>query len=160
MQFNKFLAAAAVSLCASSAFAADIMISDPYVRVSTAKSKSGAAFMTIMNHGETDDQLIAATSEISNKTELHTHKEDDNGVMKMLHVEEGFAIPAGGAHMLERGGDHVMFLGLTESLEQGDVVTLTLTFEKAGDITVDVPVDLKRKPMHGGGGHGEMKHNH
>jgi copper(I)-binding protein len=74
--------------------------------------------------------------------------------MRMMEVEEGFAIPAGGSHALARGGDHVMFLGLTRSLEHGDTVTVTLTFEQAGDVEVEIPVDLERKPMHGQTKHG------
>jgi copper(I)-binding protein len=50
-----------------------------------------------------------------------------------------------------------MFLGLNRELAQGDVVTVTLQFENAGDVTVDVPVDLERKPMHGNMNHGQMK---
>jgi len=77
-----------------------------------------------------------------------------DGVMKMMHVEEGFAVAAGETHMLQRGGDHVMLMGLNQELKQGDTITLTLSFEKAGDMVVEVPVDLARKPAAGG-----MKHS-
>jgi len=143
-----FAAIAAVSF-ALPALAGDIMIEDPYARASTGMSKSGAAFMIIKNMGEADDRLVAAASDVAMRVELHTHISDANGVMKMVQVEEGFAIPAGGAHALQRGGDHVMFMGLNRPLEQGDTVTVTLTFEKAGEMTIDIPVDLERKPMHG-----------
>jgi len=154
-----FAAAAALSL-AMPAFAGDIMVKDAYARTSTMMSKSGAAFMTLMNHGSEDDRLIGASSDVAQRVELHTHKEDANGVMQMLEVEEGFPVPAGGMHALARGGDHVMFMGLNRPLAQGDIVTLTLTFEKAGDMTIEVPVDLERKPMHGmQHQHGQMKKN-
>lgn len=158
------LAVTAAIAFALPAFAEDmtrIMVQDPYARSSTMMSNSGAAFMTLMNHSDEDDRLIAAHSDVAERVELHTHKEDANGVMKMMEVEEGFTVPAGGMHALARGGDHVMFLGLTRPLEQGDIVSLTLTFEKAGDITVEVPVDLTRKPgmamQHGDMQHGTMK---
>jgi len=64
--------------------------------------------------------------------------------MRMVEVEEGFAVPAGGMHALKRGGDHVMFMGLTRPMEQGDTVNVTLIFEKAGRIEVEIPVDLER----------------
>src|SRR6056297_201861 len=115
------LAAIAAASFALPAFAADIMINDPYARSSAMMSTSGAAFMQIMNHGSTDDRLIGAASPVAKLVELHTHKEDENGVMRMIHVE------------------------------QGDTVPLTLTFEQAGDITVEVPVDLERMPSHGMG---------
>ncbi|MDF1716713.1 MAG: copper chaperone PCu(A)C [Antarcticimicrobium sp.] len=154
-----FAAAAALSL-AMPAFAGDIMVKDAYARTSTAMSKSGAAFMMLVNQGTEDDRLVSASSDVAKRVELHTHKEDANGVMQMLEVEEGFPVPAGGMHALARGGDHVMFMGLNRSLAQGDIVTVTLTFEKAGAMTVEIPVDLERKPM---GGmqmqHGQMKKN-
>lgn len=155
-----FAAAAALSL-AMPAFAGDIMVQDPYVRTSTAMSKSGAAFMVLMNQGAEDDRLIGASSDVAQRVELHTHKEGANGVMQMVEVEEGFPVPAGGMHALARGGDHVMFMGLNRALAQGDIVTLTLTFEKAGEMTVEVPVDLERKPggMKMNMQNGQMKSN-
>lgn len=121
---------------------------DPYARVSGPSAVSGAAFMVIENSGPAD-RLLSATSDVAERVELHTHKADSNGVMQMLHVPEGFAIPANGAYTLQRGGDHVMFLGLTRSLAHGDTVRVTLTFEKAGSMDVNIPVDLERKPAHG-----------
>jgi len=126
---------------------ADITIEDAYARSSGMMAKAGAAFFTIHNSGDEDDQLIDATSDIAKVTELHTHKDMGDGVMKMLHVPEGFTVPAHGMHALARGGDHVMFMGLLKPMNQGDIVTVTLTFEKAGDITVEIPVDMERKEM-------------
>lgn len=152
MPFKSFLAASAATLAlAVPAMAGDAMIKimDPYARAASPSAKSGAAFMMLMNHGTEDDRLIAATSDVAKKVELHTHIEDANGVMQMRHDPDGFEIPAGGGHALERGGDHVMFMGLNTSLNDGDTVSVTLTFEKAGPITVEIPVDLARKPKHG-----------
>jgi copper(I)-binding protein len=139
------LAALAVAF-AFPVLADGITIVDPYARTSAMMSQSGAAFMVIENTGTADDRLVSATSDVAERVELHTHKEDADGVMQMIEVTEGFVIPAGGQHALARGGDHVMFLGLTRPLAQGDVVSVTLTFEKAGDVVVEVPVDLERKP--------------
>lgn len=152
-----FIAALAAASLALPAFAANITVKDPYARVSAMMSSSGAAFMVIENAGP-DDRLIGVRSDVAEKTELHTHKEDDMGVMRMIHVEEGFALPAGGHIIMARGGHHVMFLGLTRPLQDGDTVQLTLEFEKAGDVAVTVPVDLQRKPDHGSMGHGRMGH--
>lgn len=152
------LAAVAAVSFALPAFAADIMVEDPYARASSMMSTSGAAFMMIHNHGSEDDHLTGARSDVAERVELHTHKEDANGVMRMMHVEEGFSIPAGGSIALARGGHHVMFLGLKGEMKQDDMITVTLEFEKAGDVVVEVPVDLNRKPMHGQMKHGQMKH--
>lgn len=150
-------AAAAAAFIALPAFAEGIVIEDAYARASTGMSKSGAAFMIIKNDTDTDDRVIAAASDVAARVELHTHISDQNGVMQMVEVEEGFPVPAHAQHALQRGGDHVMFMGLNRALNHGDTVTVTLTFEKAGDVTVDILVDLERKPMHGMMNHGQKK---
>lgn len=153
------IAAIATLSLALPAIAGDgIMVKDPYARSSTKNAKSGAAFMTLMNHGSEDDRLVSASSDVAKRVELHTHKENAEGVMQMMEVEEGFPIAAGAMHALERGGDHVMFMGLNQSLNHGDMISVTLTFEKAGDISIEVPVDLERKPKHGM--KMDHKHNH
>lgn len=155
MKLKTLLSAALMTgLLTSTAAWAEIVVKDPYVRSSTPNSKTGAAFMMLMNHSDADDRLISASSDISKRVELHTHIEDENGVMKMTELEDGMTIRAGGMHHLKRGGDHVMFMGLNESLVQGEDITVILTFEKAGDVEVTIPVDNERKPDHGSMDHG------
>lgn len=149
-------AAAAAVLVSTSAFAGDIMIHDAYARSAGKMAKAGGAFMHIMNSGTTDDRLIEARSDASVKVELHTHIQDANGVMRMVEVEDGIPVPAGGMAMLKRGGDHVMFMGLTAPFEQGKEIAVTLVFENAGEIEVMIPVDLERQDGHGMN-HGQMK---
>ncbi|MDQ2094777.1 copper chaperone PCu(A)C [Rhodalgimonas zhirmunskyi] len=158
----RFAAATAVALMAAPVFADGISVEDPYARTSARMSTSGAAFMVIRNETGEADHLIDAKSDVAKLVELHTHEEDANGVMKMIHVEEGFDLPKDGEIVMARGGKHVMFMGLNRELKQGDIVPVTLVFEKAGEVKIEVPVDLERKPMHGKMdhskmGHGEMK---
>lgn len=158
MSFKSNLFAAATLLTLTGAAwagdtAAKIAVTDPYARSSMASSATGAAFMTLKNDADQDDRLIAVKSDIAERVELHTHIEDANGVMKMREVEGGIELPAGEAHALKRGGDHVMFLGLIQPLSDGDIIPLTLTFENAGDVVIEVPVDLTRKPAVGGMSH-------
>ena len=146
-------AACAAVVLALPAFAdSKIMIEDAYARAAGKNAMAGAAFMQIMNMGDEEDRLISAQSDIARLVELHTHIENDEGVMQMVQVKEGFTVPAGGSHMLQRGGDHVMFMGLNGTMEHGATVQVTLVFEKAGEVVVDIPVDLERKG--GGMGHG------
>jgi len=149
-----FAALAGLTLAAP-AMAQEIHVLDTYARSASPMAKTGAAFMMIHNAGNSADRLIAAASPAAQIVQLHTHR-DEGGVMKMIHVEDGFAIPAGETFFLERGGNHVMLMGLTGPFEQGKTIPLTLTFEQAGEIEVEVPVDLERKPEHGQGhGHGQ-----
>lgn len=159
MSFKSILLGATAALTLSTAAWADgaIMVMDPYARTSRPGAPTGAAFMGLMNHSSEDDRLIAVSSDVADRVELHTHLQDANGVMRMVEVEDGIAIAAGETHMLQRGGDHVMFMGLNRDLAQGDVISVTLTFEKAGDMTVEIPVDLERKPDEGGM---KMEHKH
>jgi len=136
-----------------------IMVDDAYIRSSTAKSTSGAAFMVVMNHSGADDRLIGASSDVADKVELHSHRSDDNGIMRMGEIEGGVAIAADEMHAFKRGGDHLMFMGLKEPLVQGAMVPVTLEFEKAGAVEIEVMVDQDRKPNHGKMKHDKMKHD-
>ncbi len=145
MKLSSLLLVACVgSFISAPLFAGDVMVMDAYARVASKVAKSGAAFLMIHNHSDQDDRLISAASDVAKRVELHTHLEED-GVMKMTKLEDGVVIPAGGMHELKRGGDHVMFMGLTRSLEHGDMFELTLTFEHAGNVIMTVPVDLERQ---------------
>lgn len=135
--------AVAAALTPAVALAQTPAVSDAYAR--SANPQSGAAFMVITNPGAADCTLIAATGDAAERIELHTHREE-GGVMKMMRDEDGFVIPAGGSHALERGGDHVMLMGLAAPLADGDVVPLVLDFGDCGTLAVEVPVDNARQP--------------
>ncbi len=143
-----FLAAAGAALLALSASAAsagsDISIADAYARAASPMAKAGGVFMLILNAGDSDDRLIGLRTEAARRAELHTNIETDTGVMQMRQVEAGFEVPAGGQRLLARGGDHLMLMGLTRPFRDGQTITLTLIFERAGEITVEVPVDMQR----------------
>ncbi|GLS85551.1 hypothetical protein GCM10010873_05240 [Cypionkella aquatica] len=137
---------AAAILCAAPAFAHDgVHIENPYARANGGIGATGAIFFEIINHADVDDRLIGVASDIAEKVEMHTHTES-NGVMSMDAVPEGFAVAALQAHALQRGGDHIMLMGLRKALKNGDSIPLTLTFEHAGEVKLDVPVDNARKP--------------
>ena len=121
-----------------------IVIAHSYARANGASAKAGAAFMVIKNFTDEDDRLITTATNVAKKAEVHTHRMDANGMVSMGPLEGGLVVPAHSQVELKRGGEHVMMMGLTQALNDGDTVTLTLIFEKAGEITVEIPVDLKR----------------
>lgn len=138
---------AAVLLCAAPAFAHQgVHIENPYARTSGGIGGTGGIFLEITNHADVDDRLIGVASDIADRVEMHTSTASAGGVMSMSAVPEGFPVPALQSHALKRGGDHIMLMGLHQKLKNGDVIQLTLTFEKAGEVKVDVPVDNARKP--------------
>src|SRR3546814_9738821 len=83
--------------------------------------------------------LVATEGEVAERVELHTHTMDGN-VMQMRRVEF-VEIPAQGEAALQPGGIHIMLIGLKQPLREGERFPLTLTFEKAGAVTVEVAVE-------------------
>ena len=148
--------AAAAPAAAAGVSAGDITVSNAWARATAGPAKAGAAFMHLKNKGDTPDKVVSADADVSKVVELHTHVMQD-GMMKMREVPS-IPVPADGATMLEPGGYHIMFIGLTEPLQKGASFPLTLTFEKAG--TVTVTVDVKAAGSMGGTDmeHGSMDH--
>lgn len=147
------LLAAVAALLPLAAHAHDGMhAEDAYIR--SANPMTGAAFMVLENHREVPCTLTAVTSDVAERIELHTHEEQD-GIMRMRRLETGIEVPAGETASLDRGGDHVMLLGLTRPLADGDTVTLALDFGTCGTEEVEAVVDNQRAgDDHGAHDHG------
>lgn len=122
-----------------------IAIDHPWARPAVA-GRNGAAYLGLANGGEAD-RLIAASSPMARKVELHTHLIDSAGVARMRPVD-GVDLPAGGEATLAPGGLHVMLFGLGEALQEGRRFPLTLTFERAGEIEVEVAVEKGASAAH------------
>ncbi|MBK1643335.1 hypothetical protein CKO25_01425 [Thiocapsa imhoffii] len=114
----------------------DIM--EPYARAVPPGQPNSAVFMTIANHSDQDQALIAAESESAMTVELHTHLEED-GMMRMRQIER-IDIPAGERVVLQPGGLHLMLIGLKQPLEVGGIVDLTLVFEDGERLQIQAPV--------------------
>jgi copper(I)-binding protein len=115
----------------------------------------GGAFVTLLNTADAPDRLVSASSAVAERVELHTHIMD-GGVMRMREVEGGIPLPPGETVNLQPGGLHIMLLGLNQGLAAGSRFPLTLTFEKAGSVQVEVPVEAMGSM--GPGGHAGMSH--
>ena len=124
-------------LLGASAQAADLTVDEVWARASA--GGNGAVFMTLVNSGAADDQLVAASTPAAAAADLHMNMEM-NGVMSM-HKIPAINVGAGKSFELAPGGYHVMLMNLTAPLKEGDHFPLTLTFAKAGNITVQVPVN-------------------
>jgi copper(I)-binding protein len=117
----------------------DLRIMQPWARAGAGHGNNGAAFMTIANSGSQDDRLVAASTTVAKKTEVHETTMED-GVMKMRMVMGGLTIPASGQVELKPMGLHVMMMGVTDKLVEGETLMLTLTFERAGSVELAVPI--------------------
>jgi hypothetical protein len=144
MTFLKTLLAGAV-LAILSPLAAlahnGLHLHDPFARITP---QSGAVYVFIQNHADTDDRLISATSPDAAMVMAMTTTKGDNGMMSMTSLPDGFVIPAAGTLVLAPGHDHLMLIGLKRTLTNGETITLTLTFAKSGPMTLTVPVNSAR----------------
>lgn len=103
-------------------------------------AKVGAGYVLIKNNGADADRLIAVTSEICVKAELHMSVVKDN-VASMHALPDGVVIPAQSAAEFDPGGMHIMLFGLKKPLKEGEFFKGTFTFEKAGKIEVRFAVE-------------------
>jgi copper(I)-binding protein len=118
----------------------NITIDNAWSRQPPMASDVAAGFVTITNTGEEDDRLVKATASITGNVQLHNMKMVGD-VMKMVELPEGIVIPAGQIVVLKPRSLHVMFVDLTIPPKQGDIITGTLVFEKAG--TAEIAYEVK-----------------
>jgi periplasmic copper chaperone A len=138
------LALAAMPVVATGAWAADydvgsIHIAQPWARATPKGASSGAGYLTVTNNGTAPDRLTCAGSDAAAQCQIHSMTME-NGVMKMRPVEGGLEIKPGETVTLKPGGYHVMLVDLKHPLETGSAVAVTLQFDKAGTVKVEMPV--------------------
>lgn len=114
-----------------------LLVRQPWVRAAL-EGRTSAAYMTIENTSTAADRLLAAATPVARVAELHAHMMDGT-VMRMRSIE-AIEVKPGELTLLRPGGLHIMLIGLTRPLSAGQTIPLTLRFERAGEITVDVPV--------------------
>lgn len=134
----------ALLLCSGAAFAHDyqaggLTIGHPYARATAPSQPTGGGYLTLVNHGPADDRLIAASAPVASSVQLHSMRLEGD-VMRMREVA-AIDLPAGKTVELKPGSWHLMFIGLKAPLVLGQSFPMTLKFEKAGEVTVDVKVD-------------------
>ena len=117
----------------------NLVIHHPWSRQVPAAADVAAGFMIITNNGKEDDRLVSATSEISSSAQIHDMKMVGD-VMKMQELTDGVVIPAGATVKFKPKSLHIMFLGLKQPTMEGEEFSGTLTFEKAGTVSVDYEV--------------------
>jgi periplasmic copper chaperone A len=141
------LALAPAAAAADEARIGDLVIQDAWARASIGQVLNSAAYMTVTNRGAETDRLVDAAAPAAARAELHTHLHEQ-GVVRMRRVE-AIEVAPGEATVLQPGGLHVMVIDLAAPLEAGDRLALTLTFERAGEIDLDLLVRDARGRHHG-----------
>jgi copper(I)-binding protein len=116
-----------------------IEVGHPFARATPPAARTGAGYFTLTNTGTTEDRLVAVTGEVAQRIEVHATSLTD-GVARMRAVES-IAIPPGETVQLAPGGMHLMLMGLRHPLVEGERVPIVLSFEKAGEVAVELAVE-------------------
>lgn len=116
----------------------DIIIEKAWIRNASAGMNT-ALFFDAVNNSDTDDVLIKAYSNAAEVVEIHETFEDGD-MMGMREVKE-VIIKANSMFSFKPMHHHVMLIKLKKDLNEGDKVDVTLTFKKAGEIKLSVPVE-------------------
>lgn len=145
-----------------------VTVAHPWARATPGGATVGVAFMEIKTETGIADRLLSASSPAAGRVEIHTHIKDGD-VMKMRRVDS-VALEPGQSRVLKPSGEHIMMFDLKQPLNEGDLIKLTLIFEKAGAIEVEGSVEpVGAMGPHGmdsqpgtdekSGGHEHMNHH-
>jgi copper(I)-binding protein len=142
--FKPLILAAGLTLVASTVLACetwtlgDLTIQHAWSRATIGADRPGVFYVEITNGGDEDDALTSIATPAAGMPMLHETVVTD-GVASMPHAMS-MPVPAGATSKLGPGGFHGMLMGLTAALKEGESFPVTLTFERAGEVTVDVEV--------------------
>ncbi len=145
-----------------------VTVAHPWARATPGGATVGVAFMEIKTEPGTADRLLSASSPAAGRVEIHTHIKDGD-VMKMRRIDSVDLEP-GKSRVLKPSGEHIMMFDLKQPLKEGELIKLTLIFEKAGAIEVEGAVEpVGAMGPHGmdsqpgtdekSGGHEHMNHH-
>jgi copper(I)-binding protein len=118
-----------------------LVIGDAWTRPTAAGMPMGVAYFTITNGTRIDDALIAASTPVAARVEMHETSIED-GMARMRPLTE-IPVPAGGRVAVAPGGIHLMLVDLAQPLEAGTRVPLVLEFRTAGKVSVELSVEAR-----------------
>lgn len=142
LSFALLAAMSCVAACTPEPTGAEtLVIGDAWTRPTAAGMPMGVAYFTITNGTRVDDALIAASTPVAARVEMHETSIED-GMARMRPLTE-IPVPAGGRVAVAPGGIHLMLVDMTQPLEAGSRVPLVLEFRIAGRLTVELSVETR-----------------
>lgn len=127
------LLSAAVVLAAAPAAAADISVTDAWVRLPAVAGRPAAGYFMVMGK-DRPATIVGVSSPSAKKAEIH-ESSMANGMMQMTPLPK-LTVGKGQMVMLKPGGKHVMLFGLDPAIRPGGTVRLDLKLENGGTATV------------------------
>lgn len=128
MKSIRYAAAVCAALSLALPAAAQVIVSDPWIRGTVPQQMATGAFMQLKS--AKDAKLIEARSPAAGVVEIHEMTMENN-VMRMRAVQ-ALALPAGRMVELKPGGYHMMLMDLKQQMKEGEVVPVTLVVESGG----------------------------
>jgi copper(I)-binding protein len=119
-------------------YSADFEIKGPFIREVPPVSKMSAGFMEVINNTGKDQKIVRANSSIAKVVELHNHELID-GVMKMRKVDF-IKLPAKSKAVLKPKSYHIMFIGLTRELKEGQNHKISIELDNGTTLEASAPV--------------------
>lgn len=119
-----------------------IAVGHPYTLPTVKGQSVGGGYLTLENKGTADDKLVSVSTKASQSVELHSMSMDGD-IARMRQID-AIEVPAGKKVELKSGGLHLMFVGLKEPFKVGSRFPVTLKFEKAGEVQVELVVEERK----------------
>jgi periplasmic copper chaperone A len=131
------------ALAASAVFAhnhqkGDIQVHHPWSRATPPGAKVGVGYMEIRNRGRQPDRLVSASTPVAKRVEMHVTQRD--GEIARMRQLKSFEVPGGERMLLAPDGAHLMLVDLVAPLKRGERFKITLHFERAGELEVEMEV--------------------
>ena len=130
-----------------------LLMSDGWIRASLGAGKTTAAYITLDNSHGPSDVLLSVSTPAASATEIHTMTME-NDIMRMRRMENA-PLPNGEVLSFQPGGMHIMLIGLTSQIQEGDEVVFTFVFEKMGEKTITLKA-LRKAPSTAHSGNHQM----
>lgn len=154
---RNILLATAVALVATPAAAADISVSDAWVRLPAVTGRPAAGYLAIMG-GAKPRTVVGITSPSAKKAEMHESRMA-GGMMRMSPLSS-IPVGKGAMVMLKPGGKHVMLFGLDPKIKPGATVRLDLKLDDGSTASVNAKAVGPADPAPSGDHQMEHNHNH
>ena len=115
-----------------------ITVEHAYIRATIPGTIHSSAYMSIENKGNEIVMLLSASSDVSERIEIHQHSMV-NGMMRMRKVESIIIEPKERV-TLQPSGLHLMIFDVKKPLKSQQEVEITLNFSNNESVTMPMPV--------------------
>jgi len=115
-----------------------ITVDEAWVRPALASGNT-AAYMRITNHTDIPITLTSISADFAGIVQIH-QTVVENDIAHTQHLENGMRIGAGETLNLQPGGYHVMMMNVQQALNEGETVSISLTFDNGETMTVEAEI--------------------